>query len=468
MVLLPRPAIRVARMSQSRSAWPREAHAPPHVLKLPPEILSEIFLVLCANNASNDLTARRTPIPSVISFVCQLWRDVVVNLPTVWSNITFNTQQNSISRLADILTLYLGRSRNMPLSIHGTLSSDGRDIPAFLALLTHAHHWHTIHIEFDHTLIPTLNLSIRHVPLLEHLSLSIIHPHPAPRWLDIDKDITAFMKAPRLRTAVMCPLSLRHALLPSDQIHRITVRREDFLFTLMLLDHSFTSLTHLVLRGWNDPSFSASVRLPHLRTLCIIQDHTSSSAALKHVFAHLDAPELAALHVEGSHGISIDPLQWDLQAFKRMVQRYTPCPLTMLSLSRVAVSEDDLVSSLELLPFIETLTIIEGPRLVLSDAFIAALIRPSIFLRRLYTLDLKGRLRFSPRCVAKMYKSRVEHQSQSKGMTGLRHLGLTLALGGEMLGLVMSRVLEFDAELPHGVSLDVEERAEVACDHCDI
>ncbi|KAG6864514.1 hypothetical protein C0991_009001 [Blastosporella zonata] len=461
-------------------------------MQLPPEILSEIFLIASIHSGPHRLTGTRTPIPSTLSFVCQLWRDVAINLPPLWKIITFDSQDDTPINLASVLSIYLKRSRGAPLSIRGTLlNATGTDAPAFNALVLHSQTWRNIHLRLSYALIPLLNTAMHRVPLLEKLSLDVARPTEGPRWLD--DDITAFLSAPALHNVSACDLTLRHAFLPSDQIASLTATDTDLRFTLLLAE-SYTNLTHFALRGWNRPmGFNDTrINLPKLKSLCVVQDRDSYGSPLEHLFELMELPMLEELHVEGWHG-SDQSLNWSLGAFTHMVDRRREAPgnfpLTKLSISNVVMDEEDLLLSLLCLPMLETLSIVEGGlgRLEISNLLMQGMTwSPSCALvPRLSALHLAGRLQFSPSYFMALVASRsplpmsvtavcdpfaLHSPMNAKWNTRpveLNSLSLTLVTGLEKASITMRRLLLLDASLPLRVSLQIRERSEMGqCGYC--
>ncbi|KAG6906392.1 hypothetical protein DXG01_014158 [Tephrocybe rancida] len=446
------------------------------ISKVPPEILSEIFVTASASDqhGHHRLTGMHAPIPSILSFVCQLWRDIALHLPPLWKAITFNSQDNKCIRLSSVIELYLSRSRGAPISIRGTLFDGVADLPAFDALLLYCNSWWHIDLRFSYTFIPRLNTVMHRVPLLQQLSLDVAHPSGVPRWLD--EDITAFLSAPVLNVVSACDTILRHAFLPSDQIHALTATDADLRFALLLANKSYGNLRHLVLRGWSTASlFDSTINLPQLSSICLVQDRKSQGSPLKRLFELLDLPLLTSLHVEGSDEAE-QALEWSAEAFTSMAGRHAPFPLKTFSLNHIAISEIDLLASLLVLPLLETLSIGEGrtEQLVISDSFVLGITQPSILVPHLSRLSVAGRLQFTPNCLSGMLKSRSSSSNQhiltgvDPGLADLCLTSLTLVTGLDKITVMMDRLLQLDAELPSGVSLQAQEGpGTMDCAHCN-
>ncbi|KAG7449966.1 uncharacterized protein BT62DRAFT_992008 [Guyanagaster necrorhizus] len=83
---------------------------------LPVEILTEIFCTACE---SYDYTKTNVIVPTAIALsnVCSLWRDITIYNSVLWSVLSINLLRVSqnISQANSMLSLYLSRSKNIPL-----------------------------------------------------------------------------------------------------------------------------------------------------------------------------------------------------------------------------------------------------------------------------------------------------------------------------------------------------------------
>lgn len=107
------------------------------IRRLPREILTEIF-GLCCPSSPKQSSPREILAPFALSAVCYSWREMVVGIPKLWSQISLN----DTVRWSEILfKKWIQRSANTPLSIYididsGALHLDKVDPISLLPLLT--------------------------------------------------------------------------------------------------------------------------------------------------------------------------------------------------------------------------------------------------------------------------------------------------------------------------------------------
>ncbi|KAF9483222.1 hypothetical protein BDN70DRAFT_342549 [Pholiota conissans] len=118
---------------------------------------------------------------TAISQVCIRWREIIFQMPVVWSFIhltrtleTHRRLKSDLGRSIDWLPVYLRRSRNFPL--HITLDTTRVPADAALALINpYSTRWSTFTLLVSHvgSLPPVLPLLVRtRVPRLQYLSIS--------------------------------------------------------------------------------------------------------------------------------------------------------------------------------------------------------------------------------------------------------------------------------------------------------
>ncbi|EPT03126.1 hypothetical protein FOMPIDRAFT_1022490, partial [Fomitopsis schrenkii] len=74
------------------------------VLRLPVELLSEVFVLNASTHEPDDLRWLH------VASVCQYWRSVAIDSPRLWTSISFKAEP--------WVALLLQRSKNMPLTAH--------------------------------------------------------------------------------------------------------------------------------------------------------------------------------------------------------------------------------------------------------------------------------------------------------------------------------------------------------------
>ena len=109
----------------------QEYNSPSPIRHLPTEVLSLIFSHACQSFEHDDYLT-----PLSISLTCFKWRCIALSTPSLWTNI-FVGSVGTYPNGADILSLYLGRSRSLPISLKWEthrvdwFDSDGNAIAPF-------------------------------------------------------------------------------------------------------------------------------------------------------------------------------------------------------------------------------------------------------------------------------------------------------------------------------------------------
>ncbi|KAJ7470991.1 hypothetical protein FB451DRAFT_1252659 [Mycena latifolia] len=223
------------------------------VLKLPPEITSEIFL---------HYARAHTRGPLGVASVCKAWRAIAISYPALWTVFYFPgnappSDAQATEKLSSYIQCWLPRAGSLPLA----LIMDSRELlpDVVLAILAqHSSQCMTLMLNLNQPILsPSSNISLP-LPALKKLQIKVRHwPTYGPAC------ITAFHHAPQLREADIGSLSLARISLPWIQ-----------LTTLALCPFLFTKTTNLENLSLSINSWSSQemVALPpctmsHLRSL---------------------------------------------------------------------------------------------------------------------------------------------------------------------------------------------------------
>ncbi|KAE9408921.1 hypothetical protein BT96DRAFT_985249 [Gymnopus androsaceus JB14] len=340
--------------------------------QLPNEMLSLIFEPACMDNLIQEYPwplfweepPTQLTLPAIaylpalaISAVCTRWRSLALSSPGIWSQFRLEIAPiapkpemmhmlNARSGLISTLQLYLDRSADSPLIIDlqtpmGAQSDQSK--PSVLGLLLgHTSRWKTFTYTGDLDLSSCGDLSRPpSFPILEDLIL---------RGSDVeiqDTDLDCFQHAPKLRAVKTDELDRWLSKLPWTQLTSLDVgapRGED-----IELLHQCPSLTVLKLRSFWSKFGPGSVSLAILESFTFIHfTHMDTSRSLETMFSVFTFPSLGELIICSEDG-STSNLIWPPDAFSAFISR-SACTLTTLSLSRVTISDLDLVTTLNLLP----------------------------------------------------------------------------------------------------------------------
>ncbi|KAJ7778762.1 hypothetical protein DFH07DRAFT_539487 [Mycena maculata] len=308
------------------------------IRKLPPEILQTIFF------------ASKGPEPDVIPVegqVCRHWRDVVVETPKLWSNISVGRNRFSYTqRYHDLASLFLERSTSRPLSISIRSPVDIRLVEL---LAQHTWRWHTLHFSFPSpTFYEPLKLHLLGLPKLENLRIADTFGIG-----DIESDPIALPNAPQLRDVVLKG-PLERWSLPWSQLTRLQYdvpRIQDAIGILRLCRGLVEcSLDKLSVAVEEDPSSLCTLRdLRFLRLAVETTGVTSTPEAhiMKTFFTSLKTPKLASLEVVG---------QFNPTDFTEFLLR-SKCKLKHLTLGTGYTKDETIILALENLPALKTLVL---------------------------------------------------------------------------------------------------------------
>ncbi|KAL1725510.1 hypothetical protein EV714DRAFT_221171, partial [Schizophyllum commune] len=116
------------------------------VRRLPPELLSQIFLIVVADH--HLLRLRDVRLCRSFARVCSAWRAVALDTPQLWSSVSFwlNGKDNWQNLFAH--ELQLARDRPLDVMIHEPLG-DRQTTTAWLLLASQSHRWHTLTVNLS-------------------------------------------------------------------------------------------------------------------------------------------------------------------------------------------------------------------------------------------------------------------------------------------------------------------------------
>lgn len=124
------------------------------IRRIPPEILSEIFLLASASSvlecaSSSEVDRDNTPL--LLCQICGYWRTVAISVPRLWSNIRLNFLRGplDIENVQNFFHLRLARSKNEML----TLSFAAKTWPPLMRFLntfiTYSERWTDVSLTSD-------------------------------------------------------------------------------------------------------------------------------------------------------------------------------------------------------------------------------------------------------------------------------------------------------------------------------
>lgn len=141
------------------------------ISRLPPEVLSEVFLVLAEQLQARD----RFKVDFkwiTVAQVCRLWRDIALQHGRLWGKIDV-TRPDRTRALVD-------RSKGTPLAVRGSFTDSPAELP--VAFADPSRRYRELHLrakdgQLGLNVLQILNSPI-HAPSLESLTLEVSDEHP--------------------------------------------------------------------------------------------------------------------------------------------------------------------------------------------------------------------------------------------------------------------------------------------------
>ncbi|KAJ7924568.1 hypothetical protein B0H13DRAFT_1977541 [Mycena leptocephala] len=396
-----------------------EAFVSAPVRRLPPDVLLGIFVEFTADMVkpptiiADERVIKAPEIPGVghgagplLCQVCSAWRTIACDYPFLWSSFSFPL---FASASADLVDIYLDRSRSAPLTIEIDTriltehKSTGQRAIGLLA--EHSHHLLELRILCDGTAVsgfqylPSFQPLRGNLPLLEVLQIRV--------WPSLSNE---FEYVPRLRTLRLRSveeLTQAHHQFDRTQIRSLTLR--DASGHQLLEYPNVTDLTCFETRRRRhdiaDHLMAASPALTGVKAWKIEfekTEHDSGFAAygISNIFHRFNIPRLLSLDVHFRGHAD------EMTGFLRRSQ----CSLTKLVLRDCNLRIKALQQILELTPDLESFTARGGHAKMITDRLFQYLtVRADTPTRlvKLSSLTLTGSFAFGTLALVRMLESRT-------------------------------------------------------------
>ncbi|KAK1226655.1 hypothetical protein PQX77_010367 [Marasmius sp. AFHP31] len=321
------------------------------VHRLPPEILAEIFKECCfeASYASNRPSF--PPSSVVLSTVCGRWREVALSTAALWSSISINTsfwpplKHEKLFRATQML---ISRSKRHPLTIRFR-SFFNHTTDVMKLLIQNCDRWYDVELALSRRI---LGHYVFHdiqgkVPLLKELTLSCSGEGPVDEPLDVFRDAPA-LRTLRLSSTMVSP----KVILPWHQIHSLILEgctNSQLYSTLLLFPHTRNiEITEVI--SDEDVSIPGSSILSNARMLYISINYDDELTLLDHLFTFLELPKLQTIRI---HQLESDG-HWDGTPLRECLLK-SSCIVTSLRFDGLPISDEHMISLLQLLPNLELL-----------------------------------------------------------------------------------------------------------------
>jgi len=316
------------------------------IRRLPPEVLSEIFL--CYNDENNVLYIRLNKVPLLVGGVCSRWRTIALSTPRLWNSFALTIRPKHLKSDAMLAETWLARAGRCPLTIRLASQGTYRNPMKLLMkeFLRHCEWWYDIHISVPLPVLESLTPAKNRLLRLQRLSLDV----------QLFEFLGIFQCAPRLRWLKL-DSSLEPSLInaPWNQIEYFDMGMREIDHTLELL-RATPNLKECVIKLISsEPRRSHfSVELLHLRSMTISGNPT-------YFFDTLLLPKLQE--------ISIDFCRTRWTATSQFTSLLSRCSLAKLSLDLSnPLSDNDMIQILQACPSLVQLNL---HRQRMSTSFLA-------------------------------------------------------------------------------------------------
>ncbi|KAJ3508434.1 hypothetical protein NLJ89_g5754 [Agrocybe chaxingu] len=331
--------------------------------KLPPELVSRVFLACLPENKNNlrkagnldslVLPIRQSSAPLLLASICKRWRQLALATPQLWSSILVQLRPENVPYQTKVVEQWLSRSGCVPLSLHifysewrpGSVHATSIDsfIPIIDLLNQHSDRWQDLVLALPHPLISRLGRSSQAATRLNTVRVALHRNAPVGTHLFPVSDV---LPAPAVVDIMGLPFSsvnISWRLVTSVKFGWINVAE------CLALFQQAPQMTSCAIEFLEEAP-SDFVTLPqhivhwHLHSLTI---DTSSPASMGPLFYSLILPSLKEL-VYGPYG--------RLESLHSLVSR-SSCPLTKLNLTlNGACNWTNLADFLHQTPMLESLS----------------------------------------------------------------------------------------------------------------
>lgn len=338
------------------------------IRNLPPEILSEIFILNIAGNwrGKEFLYRRAVMLPGS---VCRYWRSVALSTGRLWSSISLSLWQDTVDAELDLTRTWLARSNGSPLQLSLLLpgtpdrvdSIDQSCIQVIVDnLIEHSELWQHVAIRLPCDIFMKIYFATNRFPRLRSLSIE------GTPYMSLATDVFEF--TPQL-TSVITNLNLCQSRIPWTQLTFIRLSEELTIDECYQVLHMAPGLVecHLQAYGVALDSSHTMVHRDHLQILTI---HSICWAGA--LLDLLSLPVLRSFHYHQFHSSA-----WDHTQFMSFLSR-SSCSLETLSLRLLhyRMPDNDLIDYLRLMPSLRYLQLKERSGTAVTNKLLALLTLP--------------------------------------------------------------------------------------------
>jgi hypothetical protein len=333
------------------------------LLRLPPEITSEIFTtyLACHGYAWDELDCYSklliSETPLLFGRICSAWRKLAWSTPRLWCSLLLDLERNEIDPV--LVEQWIDRSCGLPLSIWAFLcksdghSSQASDVAIMHLIAQQSQRWCNIALELPLFFYESLEHIQGHLPNLQNISI-----HKQSSWERNEPfRFTMFSDTPQLRSLSLSGLS--DPAFSTDNLTKLRIERQPVNECLKMLQRSprLIECAFLSIQGANSDAELIHTLADQLESL-ELQFSSTYHNRISNLFDALTIPAVREFSCQA------EGLYFPYSNFISLVTR-SSCSLQTLTLRFVEIYCDALLELLEVIPSLERFSL-KGGR-VLGD-----------------------------------------------------------------------------------------------------
>jgi hypothetical protein len=325
------------------------------VLRLPPELTSEIFITYLADHDSewDDLISWPSRVlisttPLLFGQICSAWRELAWSTPKLWSSMQLDLENNKID--AVLVNQWLDRSTSLPLSICAFLQCENYNHTAVVimdAIAQHSERWRNIAFELPMFCYDSFKHDKCYLPNLQHI---FIDKESWEAEADQLSGFDIFSVTPQLRSLFIKGADVSEFVLSTNNLTKLRIEGECIDACMNILQRS-PHIIECAFVDVQDTLASIEHSLSNQLQSLELGFPEEYDGLITDIFNALTIPALRKLHIHA------DGQSLSSNSFISLMTR-SSCSLQTLTLELDANSDDELLQCLDAIPSLRELILI--------------------------------------------------------------------------------------------------------------
>jgi len=323
------------------------------IRRLPPEVLSEIFINSSNLPGERDLTPQLDKTPLLLGSICSRWRSISLSTPRLWASFTLTIRPKYQKNDAVLANTWLARAGTCPLYISlGSLGNYQNTMrPLMQVFARYCEYWYDIHLSLPLHVLRSLSAVKNRLPRLQRLHLDCL-----------DESVDIFESAPQLHCFHQdWPMKQSIVKVPWNQLREFSTgwcNVDDYLAFLRLAPNLEVLVALLASLEPRHPH--SLIQLPHLHSLSI-------HGNIAYTLDRLMLPKL--------RGISIDTQRMKWTATPQLTSILSQCSIESLSFDTGVhlISDDNMIQMLQMCPSLLKIDLFGSSSYCMTKSFFSKL-----------------------------------------------------------------------------------------------